>query len=134
MYVVPLETVLEMKKVRPHQELLNDGVLKIFDSAHGRAMFVSHQWTTETHPDPEARQLKVFQQAMSNLLSGCTVPQPNVFAEMVCRIAGGRQGFKASEWTATPILIWYDYFCIPQYPVTAARSRSLNRKVDSCVH
>lgn len=58
MYTVPLETVLEMKKVRPHQELLKDGVLKIFDSAHGRAMFVSHQWTTETHPDPEARQLK----------------------------------------------------------------------------
>lgn len=41
------------------QELLKVGVLKIFDSTHGRAMFVSHQWTTDTHPDPEARQLKV---------------------------------------------------------------------------
>eukprot|EP00438_Fugacium_kawagutii_P025773 Skav230054 [mRNA] locus=scaffold1221:62503:64380:+ [translate_table: standard] len=115
-----------MTKVRPHQELLNDGVLKIFDSAHGRAMFVSHQWTTETHPDPEARQLKVFQQAMSNLLSGRTVPEPNVWAEIMCQVAGGRQSFKACEWTATPLLIWYDYFCIPQYPVTGPRSRSLS--------
>eukprot|EP00438_Fugacium_kawagutii_P009885 Skav200529 [mRNA] locus=scaffold3153:8212:10196:- [translate_table: standard] len=90
-------------------------------------MFVSHQWTSETHPDPEARQLKVFQQAMSNVLSGRTVPRPNFWTEMVYQLAGGsRQSFKLSEWTATPILIWYDYFCIPQYPVTGDKSRSLS--------
>ncbi|CAJ1377918.1 unnamed protein product [Effrenium voratum] len=126
MYVVPMEAVLKMTEVRPHQELLHEGLLEAFDPAHGKAMFISHEWTAEQHPDPDGKQLKIFQQAMSNLLSGSTVAQPNVWTEFVFRIAGGSaQGFKASQLTATPISVWYDYFCIPQYAIEA-RSRSVS--------
>eukprot|EP00435_Cladocopium_sp_Y103_P058928 s465_g20.t2 len=127
MYVLPMEKVLQMREVRPHQDLLCEGELNIFDPAKGKAMFVSHQWTTEQHPDPEGKQLKIFQQAMSNLLTGRAVAQPNAWAEMVFNIAGGSaEGFTPSKLIQTPLLVWYDYFCIPQYPVADLRSRSLS--------
>ena len=36
----------------------------------GKAIFVSHQWVTEDHPDPKGEQLKVLQAALLNLRSG----------------------------------------------------------------
>ena len=122
MYVVPLETVLVMEEVKSHQQLLQEGLLRTFDPALGKAMFVSHQWTSEEHPDPDAKQLKIFQKAMKNLLTGETVARPNAWAEMVFMLAGGARRFTASKLTESPILIWYDYFSVPQYRFS---SRSL---------
>ena len=36
MYVVPLETVLRMTRLRPHQELKEEGLLVKFDPARGK--------------------------------------------------------------------------------------------------
>ncbi|CAE7274631.1 TNKS2 [Symbiodinium natans] len=132
MYVVPLETVMKMTQVRPHQELLLDGLLETFDPGRGKAMFISHQWTSEQHPDPDGKQLKIFQEAMSNLMTGRTVAQPNVWTELVFKLEGGSaQQFNASQLTSTPIWVWYDYFCIPQYAVdTESRSVSANKFQD----
>eukprot|EP00438_Fugacium_kawagutii_P024610 Skav227269 [mRNA] locus=scaffold3803:33616:34630:- [translate_table: standard] len=69
MYVVPLEA------------LLRDGVLVRFNETLGKAMFVSHQWLSNTHPDPQGKQLKVFQQAMRNLLSGSIQVSPDFATE-----------------------------------------------------
>ena len=46
------------------------GDLCIFDESLGRAMFVSHQWVTSQHPDPNFEQLQVLQEALKNMLSG----------------------------------------------------------------
>ena len=61
MSTVPLDALLIMKEVRPHQELLQDAILVEYQSNLGKAMFVSHQWLTATHPDPKFQQLKVLQ-------------------------------------------------------------------------
>jgi len=131
MYVVPLETVLRMTRVRPHQELKEEGLLVQFDPAKGKAMFVSHQWTTEDHPDPLGKQLEVFQGAMSNLLSGRIVAQKTIWTELTCHFVGEQaQGFVASALTEHAIQVWYDYFCVPQRIVApgsrVSRSRSLS--------
>ena len=69
MYTVPLHAFLSMTRLKPHQDLLLDGTLVEY-TGQGKAIFVSHQWVTEYHPDPRAEQLKVLQGALMNLLSG----------------------------------------------------------------
>jgi len=46
------------------------GDLCIFHESLGRAMFVSHQWVTSKHPDPNFEQLQVLQETLKNMLSG----------------------------------------------------------------
>ena len=70
MWTVPLETLMSMTTIRPHQELLTEGALVKYHSDLGQAIFVSHQWLSSTHPDPDCKQLKVLQEALRNLLSG----------------------------------------------------------------
>ena len=49
-----------MTKLQPHEELLSEGSLTIFQEDLGRAGFVSHQWVGEGHPDPEFEQMKAI--------------------------------------------------------------------------
>ena len=53
-----------------HEELIGAGALTEFDESKGKAMFVSHQWVSDTHPDPECEQLRVLQHTLINLASG----------------------------------------------------------------
>ena len=80
MYVVSLQNVLKMTEVRCHQQLLEDGILTTMGDS-GKAMLLSHQWVSQQHPDPDGKQLKVFQDAMKNLLDGSTVPNYSAWAE-----------------------------------------------------
>ena len=104
---------------------LQDGKLRHFDPAEGKAMFISHQWASEQHPDPDGEQLKVFIEAMSNLLEGNIKAVPNAYTEFVSTLLGWPQ-FAGSALSESRIFVWYDYFCIPQYIVTNT-SRSLSQ-------
>ena len=125
MYVVSLQNMLDMTEVKRHQELLRDGVLTEMDAACGKAMFLSHQWTSNQHPDPDGKQLKVFQAAMSNLASGSIVAQPSAFSASAQYLLGYH--ISLPDLSANAIFVWYDYFSVPQYTVTAwSRSVSGN--------
>ena len=124
-YVVSLQNVLKMTEVRCHQQLLEDGILTTMGDS-GKAMLISHQWVSQKHPDPDGKQLKVFQDAMKNLLDGSTVPNYSAWAEIVSLYVG-RPRFATSDLSETALFVWYDYFSIPQYTVTAeSRSVSTN--------
>lgn len=68
MYTVPLRTLLEMKRVEPHELLKAREVLVEFDQSMGNAAFVSHQWISQLHPDPEFTQMQVLQNALQHAL------------------------------------------------------------------
>ncbi|CAE7846844.1 ergic3, partial [Symbiodinium necroappetens] len=70
MYTVPADAFLKMTEVKMHEELADAGVLTEFDESMGKAMFVSHQWLSEAHPDPDFQQLKVLQDALKNIVAG----------------------------------------------------------------
>ena len=112
MYVVSLQNMLDMTEVKRHQELLRDGILTEMDAARGKAMFLSHQWTSNQHPDPDGKQLKAFQAAMSNLASGSIVAQPGVFSALINFFAGW-QGLSLPDLSEIAIFVWYDYFSVP---------------------
>ena len=111
MFTVPLHTLLSMVEVRPHQELLDDGSLVEYTPDMGKAIFVSHQWLSGTHPDPECRQLKVLQDALRNLLADVATISPHATMEFYY---GHVEGYTSADLRARPVFVWYDYFGCPQ--------------------
>eukprot|EP00434_Breviolum_minutum_P043316 symbB.v1.2.038604.t1/scaffold6079.1/size23820/1 len=114
MYVVSLQNVLSMTGVRPHEDLLRDGLLDKMDFLRFKAMFISHQWVSAHHPDPEGQQLKVFQAAMVNLLNGSTEATPTLWSEILSFVVGWRPHFATTDISGSNVVVWYDYFSIPQ--------------------
>ncbi|CAE7349507.1 unnamed protein product [Symbiodinium sp. CCMP2592] len=111
MYVVALEVFMKMTEVRPHEELLEKGVVIQYNQSMGDVIFVSHQWTSYTHPDPHFHQLRVLQQALTNLLTKMTTVHPQ-FMNFVP--VGSRQRLTAEELLERKLFLWYDFFACPQ--------------------
>ena len=122
MFTVPLESFLAMCRVRPHQELLADGTLVEYQGS-GKAIFVSHQWVTEDHPDPKGEQLKVLQAALLNLRSGAVKASLDPTVEFNY----GRVKEYTGEELAAEVYVWYDYFGCPQMHRTAPSDELLRR-------
>jgi hypothetical protein len=54
MYAMPVVDVLQLTRFQPHQELLNAGKLVEIQPHQGMdVIFVSHQWLSLQHPDPD---------------------------------------------------------------------------------
>ena len=103
-----------MTGVRPHEHLLRDGLLEKMDFLRFKAMFISHQWVSAHHPDPEGQQLNVFQAAMVNLLNGSTEAKPTLWSEILSLAAGWRPHFAMTDISGSTVVVWYDYFSVPQ--------------------
>ncbi|CAE7515303.1 R11A8.7 [Symbiodinium natans] len=111
MYTLPMDELLRMTQVRPHEELMGNGSLVEFDEALGRAMFISHQWLANDHPDPEAKQWKVLQEAIRNLYSGRSLVTLPVLTEY---FYGRHTSLSREDFQSEPLFIWYDYVSCPQ--------------------
>ncbi|CAE6911903.1 unnamed protein product [Symbiodinium sp. CCMP2592] len=128
MYTLPLEAFMKLSVVKAHEELLRSGDLVEFERTHGHAVFVSHQWLADEHPDPAGQQLKVLQDALRNMLSG----KSQIVVPPVVELFAGRVSAPAaSELRAKPLFIWYDYFSCPQS--CADRQASAIRSINSYV-
>eukprot|EP00397_Hematodinium_sp_SG-2012_P012309 GEMP01012475.1.p1 GENE.GEMP01012475.1~~GEMP01012475.1.p1 ORF type:complete len:652 (+),score=96.99 GEMP01012475.1:85-2040(+) len=111
MYCVPLIVALEMKSVKRHEVLLAEGVLvkhNFYDTVP--VIFLSHEWVSTEHADPNAAQFAVFQGAVRQLLAGYEVRSDWVHSYI---------GLKDEVCDSWPVLlqnalVWYDYFSVPQ--------------------
>ena len=107
MKTLPVEKFLALTMIKSYEELKD--LLVEFEENMGKTMFVSHQWVTAQHPDPEFMQLTVLQQALQNLISGGRKVSVSVEIEL----AYGR--VKCPKTSAfARLYIWYDYFSCPQ--------------------
>jgi len=150
MYTVPLQLLLQMTSVKPHEELAAEGSLVQFEDHMGKAAFVSHQWVSEIHPDPDCRQLRYLQDALRNIMSTLDyIPTDLVTNAFVPSV----KGMSTRELRKTPLFLWYDYFSCPQlehvvsqmppdsvsfmglpmqtYRTDSSRSNKLGRAIDS---
>ena len=110
MYTVPAGDLLEMTRIEAHEELMARGDLVIFDGV-GNAGFVSHQWVSKEHPDPELRQMQVLQATLRRLL----LENGFVSVEAVTEaIVPSTKGIFFQEFQSLPLFLWYDYFSVPQ--------------------
>lgn len=109
-YTVSMDTLLAMEKMRPHEQLLEDDLLVQFEPGMGKAAFISHQWTSLQHPDPEFTQMRIFQDALKNMMTKGTWIYPDIATEY--NTPGKSMHLK--ELRSKPLFFWYDYFSIPQ--------------------
>ena len=100
-----------MLEVVPHEQLKADDLLVAFNESLGNAVFVSHEWVGLQHPDPESKQLRVLQDALTYMLSDLQQIPLDVYTEI---FFPGAPPLPASELRAAPLYIWYDYFSCPQ--------------------
>ncbi|CAE7578891.1 unnamed protein product [Symbiodinium necroappetens] len=135
MYVVSMETVLHMTTLRVHEDLMADGLLHIFREGNKRyaAIFVSHQWAGNGHPDPDFEQFQVLQSFLSKLISRqITSISGNILAELYL----DKPKIPAKELQSFELSIWYDWFSVPQAKeAVAARTlaiQSIPRYVETC--
>eukprot|EP00397_Hematodinium_sp_SG-2012_P011103 GEMP01011232.1.p1 GENE.GEMP01011232.1~~GEMP01011232.1.p1 ORF type:complete len:641 (+),score=129.46 GEMP01011232.1:545-2467(+) len=111
MYCVPLTVALEMDAVESHEALLARGVLvqhKLGDVVP--VIFVSHQWVSNEHPDPDFTQFAVLQGAIRRMLAGYEVRSDWFLSIMALK------DIVVGSWPLLlqNALVWYDYFSVPQ--------------------
>lgn len=111
MYVILTDVLFKMTKFKKHEELKAEGGLVLFTSDLGNAIFVSHEWAGEAHPDPTGEQLKVLQAALKALLFDATSIPVDINSEI---LFGKQPGVFTSEMRARPLFVWYDYCSCPQ--------------------
>ncbi|CAE7895507.1 ANKK1 [Symbiodinium necroappetens] len=113
MYTVPLETLLEMTRIEPHEELKARDVLVEYRGSMGNVGFISHQWVGVGHPDPESKQMRIFQEALKAARDD--VKMRSISPDIVSEINNPKiRPFPTARLFSEPLFFWYDYFSIPQ--------------------
>ena len=111
MFTVPFKVLMKMTKVEAHEVLKERGELVEFKQSMGQAAFVSHQWVSVHHPDPEFKQMRVLQEALSHVLDDLTyIPLDSTSETAV----PGAKPLHVKELRSQPLFFWYDYFSCPQ--------------------
>ena len=130
MYTIDLEAVLQMVEIKPHEELLADGALTLFDEHTGRAAFVSHQWVAKHHPDPDHKQFRTLQDALQSISSGVT----QISVDVVTEIIFGKSPRITQSFDVADLHIWYDYFCCPQHELQGDPSQSQHGELAKAIN
>ena len=111
MYTVPLGSLLEMTEVEPHETLKARDVLAEFRRNMGNAAFISHQWLTSNHPDPECKQIRVLQDALKEMMGNLK----SIPVDLVSETQNpGLKPLPTTKILSEPLFFWYDYFSCPQ--------------------
>lgn len=112
MFVLPVRFLLGMSGApEPHQTLREKGMLRKWREGMF-VIFVSHQWVSSNHPDPQGRQLAVLREALRNIIEQKVSVATDVASTM---IFNSKQSLTAEEIeNLEHAYIWFDYFSIPQ--------------------
>jgi hypothetical protein len=109
MHALPITDLLQLTRFPPHQELLKTGrLVEIKDGMD--VLFVSHQWLSMQHPDPENNQLKCLQRVLSRLADG----ELDVENDWKQQIVLHDRGLKSKKWFKAKMkrmYVWVDYMC-----------------------
>lgn len=114
MWVMPLDEFVKMDHLEPHQKLKAAGkLIKWTPDLRRPVMFLSHQWLSFKHPDPQMVQVRTFQGLLQRLLTG--VMDVSLCALHKC---GFDQvpAIKGAHWKEMlpNAVVWMDYISMPQ--------------------
>ena len=114
-------------KPEAHSILLARGLLyKWFPGMF--LIFVSHQWLSKEHPDPEGKQMEVLQKAIRGVIGGSL----QVHEDIACRTADNSLSASTRQQIAEGY-IFLDWFAIPQITVREAGVNEETTKTDAAL-
>ena len=70
MMVMKMSTFLKLKRMTAYEDMIKDNLVFEWTPEMGKVFFLSHQWTSFSHPDPEGEQLDVAQGFLSKVGEG----------------------------------------------------------------
>ena len=119
MWVMSASTFVELPKLRPHQELLAEGKLLRWDRSMTSVFFLSHQWTSFSHPDHTNAQLRTFQTLLLRMMRG---EVPDTASEDLVHASEDTTGpmskikITSEEWQrlVPSSYVWMDFISVPQ--------------------
>ena len=111
-YGISVPDFLELTEWLPHEALKASGRVKQMGEAD-EVIFVSHQWTSFSHPDPAGNQLRALQTQIRTLMKGKTAVRSDSALDGTYGYAMVTPG---KEWKnkLPNMYLWVDYCCIPQ--------------------
>lgn len=118
MWVLPVKTFLEMEgPPKSHQELMEE--MKLLQWRPGMfCVFVSHQWLSNTMPDPEGEQVEELRSGLRAITSDSLPVATSIDTEIVFKVMK-----RMSVATRKAILggyLWLDWWGVPQ--ITQAKT------------
>ncbi len=118
--------------MKPHETLLDDGILVQFEDEMGRAAFVSHQWISPWNPDPNLSQLRHLQGALMKITKSS---KAHIDPDILTELSGHayQPGMSVHEFRSKPLFIWYDYFSIPQISAFTWTLGDINKPIDDAI-
>ncbi|CAE7567257.1 ANK2 [Symbiodinium sp. CCMP2592] len=117
MWVLRVSDLLEILGPAPSHEELQRRNLLVEWRPSLLTIFVSHQWLSSWHPDPDGLQLKILQKALRNTIDGTVKVESDVVSQL--RQQYRRLGEKDRAQLANAY-VWLDWFSIPQIPNSKA--------------
>eukprot|EP00435_Cladocopium_sp_Y103_P024830 s3914_g6.t1 len=122
MWVMKVTDFLQMTLPLPkHEELLEKGLLHQ-QTPSCYCIFVSHQWLSTAHPDPEGKQLKVLQ----NCLQGICERRLDVMNDAASQLHGEFKKLSSDQQARIKdAYLWLDWISIPQIVEESETSESL---------
>ena len=111
-YGISVPDFLELTEWLPHEALKASGKVKQMGETD-EVIFVSHQWTSFSHPDPAGNQLRALQTQIRTLMKGKTAVRSDSALD-------GSYGYSmvtaGKEWKnkLPNMYLWVDYCSIPQ--------------------
>ena len=124
-YGISVPDFLNLTEWLPHEALKASGQVRQMGEADG-VIFVSHQWTSFSHPDPAGNQLRALQTQIRTLMKGKTAVRSDYALD------GGYQYSMLTtgkEWAKQlpNMYLWVDYCSIPQPGAAAGGVRLRDR-------
>ena len=112
MWVMPVSEFVHLSELRPHEELRQQGKLMRCDASMRGVFFLSHQWTSSSHPDHTTAQLRSFQTLLLRMVRG-ELPKTTYDAS---GIRAGGTSISAAYWQdlVPDAFVWIDFFSVPQ--------------------
>eukprot|EP00435_Cladocopium_sp_Y103_P066699 s393_g29.t1 len=111
MYVISTDDFLDLSEMRPHQELLTERIVQVYQPNLDPVTFVSHEWSGLQHPDPKKKQLLALQKA----LRGFREQSLKLIYDPVALVRRFQKN--VAYWELQEMAkgwLWIDFMCIPQ--------------------
>ena len=131
MWVMPVSELLRLSEMRPHEELREERKIVECDLSHTTVFYISHQWTSENHPDDSTTQLRALQTLMLRMQRGELPEAAPTFVDAVRLPPGVTINSKAWKTLVADAFIWLDYVSVRNSG--SLTSHTITSRCQACV-
>ena len=112
MWLMPASDFMRLSELRPHEELRAEGKVVRCNPSHTTVFYVSHQWTSTSHPDHSSAQLRAFQTLLLRMIRGELPDTAPLFADAVRLPSNVNISTKEWQTLVKDAFIWMDFISV----------------------